>query len=623
MQLQLSDRVLDLDRGLVIGADEVALSPTESRLLQHLALHLGRPVAQQQLLEAVWGYAETVQSRTVTVTVNRLRAKLEPDVAEPLHLLTERGYGYALHASPVRDPDLHPEPARRPLLGREAERRRVLAALMDGDPAVLLGGPGMGKSRLAMAVADSWPGPVAWFDLEPSRTVAAALGEVALKLGTRLSGPRELGVRLASRVELVVVDGAEHLAPGLASVLGGWAQAGLRILVTSRVPLAIEGARPIELGPLGADVAGAVLERFGGLEPDEVPAVVDRCEGVPLALVLEAATARSLGPVSGRGLQGSLARSWALLDGPHREALARCVAFAGDFDLDDARWVVGEPTLPRLHLLRAHGLLQRRGERLRLLASLAPAVEALHPDGARAGRRAHLERLVVQSEAWMDAFYTPRRLAALDALLARRPEIELALDFACTEDPEAACRLLHPYRYASAVRLGDQVAERIEAVRRIAPETPAGWRIRAIAASLDRDLPALEAALAPAVAAGEEALAADIRVKLAVASLQLGRLEDTGRWSQEGWTTAARPTSWPGAGSGSRRWRPSRGAGKRPSSASSGHGTLSGPRSTPSWPSRSSCRSAGSAWTRGSWSARPSGSRQDWPSRRRRGRSTH
>ncbi|MFF5175209.1 response regulator transcription factor [Micromonospora sp. NPDC000089] len=73
----------------------VALTRTEFRLLCELAEHAGRVLSRQQLLRQVWGY-ETGDERLVDVHVGRLRQKIEPDPADPRHLVTLRGLGYKL-----------------------------------------------------------------------------------------------------------------------------------------------------------------------------------------------------------------------------------------------------------------------------------------------------------------------------------------------------------------------------------------------------------------------------------------------------------------------------------------------------------------------------------------------
>ncbi|WP_374686889.1 response regulator transcription factor [Promineifilum sp.] len=99
--LYAGDLVIDLAGGKAQrGGRELALTPTEFRLLAYLARHPGQALSRGQLLEAVWGYdAEVESERTVTVTIRRLREKVEPDPAAPSLILTVPGVGYRLVAS--------------------------------------------------------------------------------------------------------------------------------------------------------------------------------------------------------------------------------------------------------------------------------------------------------------------------------------------------------------------------------------------------------------------------------------------------------------------------------------------------------------------------------------------
>jgi two-component system response regulator MtrA len=76
------------------GSDEIPLTVTEFRLLYELTRHAGRALTRDQLLELVWGYSYLGDSRLVDVHVQRLRAKIEEDPANPLLILTVRGVGY-------------------------------------------------------------------------------------------------------------------------------------------------------------------------------------------------------------------------------------------------------------------------------------------------------------------------------------------------------------------------------------------------------------------------------------------------------------------------------------------------------------------------------------------------
>lgn len=75
------------------------LTPREFMLLRHLAVHAGQVFSREALLEAVWGYEYAGDSRTVDVTVRRLREKVEDDPSRPKLIRTRRGVGYYLDAT--------------------------------------------------------------------------------------------------------------------------------------------------------------------------------------------------------------------------------------------------------------------------------------------------------------------------------------------------------------------------------------------------------------------------------------------------------------------------------------------------------------------------------------------
>ncbi len=87
--------LIDLDRRRVtLAGEEVALTPTEYRLLEILVRHAGRPVATDMLLSEVWGAAYLGEPDHVKRYIWTLRQKIEADPGDPRHLLTERGFGY-------------------------------------------------------------------------------------------------------------------------------------------------------------------------------------------------------------------------------------------------------------------------------------------------------------------------------------------------------------------------------------------------------------------------------------------------------------------------------------------------------------------------------------------------
>ncbi|MDE0656078.1 MAG: response regulator transcription factor [Acidimicrobiaceae bacterium] len=85
------------DEGVVrVSGTEAHLTKTEFRLLVELASSPGRIFSREVLLERVWGLGYFGDGRLVDVHVRRLRTKIEPDPANPRHVVTVRGLGYKL-----------------------------------------------------------------------------------------------------------------------------------------------------------------------------------------------------------------------------------------------------------------------------------------------------------------------------------------------------------------------------------------------------------------------------------------------------------------------------------------------------------------------------------------------
>jgi DNA-binding response OmpR family regulator len=72
----------------------VELTATEFDLLYHLMQHPNQVFSRAQLLESVWGYQHSGYEHTVNSHINRLRAKVEADAANPDHVQTVWGVGY-------------------------------------------------------------------------------------------------------------------------------------------------------------------------------------------------------------------------------------------------------------------------------------------------------------------------------------------------------------------------------------------------------------------------------------------------------------------------------------------------------------------------------------------------
>src|SRR5205807_3103536 len=90
---------IDFARNRVIlrGAEH-RLTATEHRLLYHLVTNAGRLMPFEALLTRVWGPEYREEVHYVRLYVSYLRAKIEPDLAHPRYILTEKGLGYRFAA---------------------------------------------------------------------------------------------------------------------------------------------------------------------------------------------------------------------------------------------------------------------------------------------------------------------------------------------------------------------------------------------------------------------------------------------------------------------------------------------------------------------------------------------
>lgn len=94
--IRVGDLSLDLKRVEAKVKDEVInLTKKEFDVLKYLASQPGQVVTREMLLRDVWEYEEYVGAiRTIDVTMNRIRDKIEKDKSNPKILITKRGSGY-------------------------------------------------------------------------------------------------------------------------------------------------------------------------------------------------------------------------------------------------------------------------------------------------------------------------------------------------------------------------------------------------------------------------------------------------------------------------------------------------------------------------------------------------
>ncbi|GAT66246.1 transcriptional regulator [Planomonospora sphaerica] len=377
-----------------------------------------------------------------------------------------------------------------PLLGRDDDLRRVRALLGASRVVSILGPGGLGKTRLAHAVAREAPQPVVHFvELVGVTAPEDLVGEVGSALGVRDSvtgrrtlTPRQLSdvrARIARQLDLapalLVLDNCEHLVEAVADLVAYLAATTreLRVLTTTRAPLAITAERVYPLPQLGTgDAVELFRDRATAARPgvrlgeDDVRAVVTRLDGLPLAIELAAAKVRVMSPAEiARRLEDRFALlrggdrsapsrhqtllavidwSWNLLGERERRALRRLSAFPDGFALDAAEEVLGDGALGDVTELVEQSLLTvvetADGVRYRMLETVREfgrmrLEEAGEADGARAAVRAWA---VGYADRHGVRLYSPEQIDAVDRLRAEETNLgDILREALADSDPEA------------------------------------------------------------------------------------------------------------------------------------------------------------------------------------------
>ncbi|EKU93277.1 Alkaline phosphatase synthesis transcriptional regulatory protein phoP [Alloiococcus otitis] len=81
-----------------VKGQEILLTPKEFDLLLYLAKRQSRILSREQLLNAIWNYDFTGETRIVDVHISHLREKIEEDTKNPQYIKTARGFGYKFEA---------------------------------------------------------------------------------------------------------------------------------------------------------------------------------------------------------------------------------------------------------------------------------------------------------------------------------------------------------------------------------------------------------------------------------------------------------------------------------------------------------------------------------------------
>lgn len=97
-QLSVNELVVYPERKQVfLQGQEVILTAKEYRLLEYLMVNQGQVLTKENILEHIWGLdGQFVVDNTVSVTINRLRKKIEPDTRQPVYIKNVFGLGYRI-----------------------------------------------------------------------------------------------------------------------------------------------------------------------------------------------------------------------------------------------------------------------------------------------------------------------------------------------------------------------------------------------------------------------------------------------------------------------------------------------------------------------------------------------
>lgn len=406
------------ERMLMSGGKPVELGARAFNLLLVLVENHGRLVSKNTLIERVWPRL-VVDENNLPAQIASLRRILGAGA-----IRTVPGYGYRLElpvselgveavestgstapAADIRETPRLTIPRRTwperlpPLVGRDEDLRDVEAALGRSSLVTVVGGAGVGKSRLAQEIlareAESQNPAAAWISLgslDHARHIPSA---IALALGLSLPEGQDDFTALRQALEevpvLLILDGAEHLAEALAANLGTLVAEtrGVRALVTSQAPLGVVGEIVYRLPALPVPANGtpdaAVIDcpavalftqrvtaadrRFelSAANAGQVAAICRRLDGNPLALELAAARVPALGvaallghlddrfrllKLSGRthdprhsALHAAFEWSYGLLSPTEQRVFNRLGAFAGSFSLEAASRCVADTNI--------------------------------------------------------------------------------------------------------------------------------------------------------------------------------------------------------------------------------------------------------------------------------------
>jgi len=383
-------------------------------------------------------------------------------------------------------------------VGREDQIDELRRQLGSTRLVTLTGPGGVGKSRLAVRVAESLvddhPDGVWLVELagmsDPALVPQQVLSVLGVPEAAAESAAEAVAGHLADRCVLLVVDNCEHLVGACAALADAILRRSslARVLATSREPLGVPGETTWAVPPLPApDAARLFVDRAHAAAPEldlnavaaDVDAICARLDGIPLALELAAARTKVLSPAQiadrlgdhlsllvggpsaapGRHqtLRAAIDWSFEALAAEERALFARLSVFAGGCGLEAAQAVCGDgdrDVLDALAALVDKSLvaIDRRADRprYRMLETLrqyaAERLTEAEAGGTAAVRTRHLDwavELAAMGEVKLQGEEQATWLGVLDE---EHDNMRAALDWAAESG-----RVEHGLRLAAAL----------------------------------------------------------------------------------------------------------------------------------------------------------------------------
>ncbi len=368
----------------------------------------------------------------------------------------------------------------RPLVGRQIERAAIAARLEPGALVTLLGPSGVGKTRLAEAVAaelgERLPDGAWVAGARAARVEEAIAHALGLAEDATVDLVEQVADALSARRALIVVDGAEHMRGASETIATLRAGApSISWLVTGGVALDLDGEQRVPVEPLEAPTRDVSAEEAGSypaielfvlrvraVDPDfrltddavgDVVAICRLVDGLPLGLELAAAQVRSRGLADvRRRLERSsspVAWSYDLLAPDHQALLRHLAVLPAGLTFQDLRTSLGhvsDEIAGAVMRLLESGLASWSSDdppRLTMLGGVRELCRRHSRDGAEddaiwGTALDHLGRLVRRAEAELRG---PDQERWLDLLDAEHDNVRAAIGHALSEAPATALAL--------------------------------------------------------------------------------------------------------------------------------------------------------------------------------------